>query len=163
MLKNIVSDRDLLFTYAFWTSLSEIPGTKLKMSIAAHSETDEQTERVFRVLEDVLRSYATSFTSWTAFLPLAEFALNNAVHASTGLTPFFVNSSFHPRVPTLLAVSCPTSSRGSTLGGVEGIKHRSSASHGILSANVVTRTKAKAAVLKPRAWSPRWINGLCRH
>ena len=50
LLKNIVSDRDLLFTYAFWTSLSEIPGTKLKMSIAAHSETDGQTERMKRVL-----------------------------------------------------------------------------------------------------------------
>ena len=48
--ENIVSDRDLLFTYAFWTSLSEIPGTKLKMSIAAHSETDGQTERMKRVL-----------------------------------------------------------------------------------------------------------------
>ena len=101
---NIVSDRDPRFTSAFWTSLFELLGTKLQMSTAAHPETDGQTERVNRVLEDVLRSYATSFTSWSAFLPLAEFALNNAVHASTGLTPFFANSARHPRVPTLLAV-----------------------------------------------------------
>ncbi|CAH0489286.1 unnamed protein product [Peronospora farinosa] len=82
--ENIVSDRDPRFTSAFWTSLFELLGTKLLMSTAAHPETDGQTERVNRVLEDVLRSYATSFTSWSAFLPLAEFALNNAVHASTG-------------------------------------------------------------------------------
>ena len=87
--ENIVSDRDPRFTSAFWTSLFELLGTKLQMSTAAHSETDEQTERVNRVLEDVLRSYATSFTSWSTFLPLAEFALNNDVHASTGLTHIF--------------------------------------------------------------------------
>uniref|UniRef100_A0AAV1UN18 Uncharacterized protein n=1 Tax=Peronospora matthiolae TaxID=2874970 RepID=A0AAV1UN18_9STRA len=62
---NIVSDRDPRFTSSFWTSLFELLGTKLQMSTAAHPETDGQTERVNRVLEDVLRSYATSFTSWT--------------------------------------------------------------------------------------------------
>ena len=87
------------------------------MSTAAHPETDGQTERVNRVNEDVLRSYATLFTSSREFLPLVEFALNNTVPASTGLTPFFVNSARHPRTPTLLAVCRPTAARGSTLGG----------------------------------------------
>ncbi|KAG3110994.1 hypothetical protein PI125_g9524 [Phytophthora idaei] len=32
-------------------------------------------------------------------LPLVEFALNNARHASTGLTPFYVNGLANPRVP----------------------------------------------------------------
>lgn len=59
------------------------------MSTAAHPETDGKTERVNRVLIDVLRSYATYFSTWSEFLPLAEFALNNAIHASTGLTLFF--------------------------------------------------------------------------
>ncbi|KAE9163684.1 hypothetical protein PF004_g30068 [Phytophthora fragariae] len=80
-------------------------GTKLSMSTAAHPETDGQTERVNRVLEDVLRSYATSFASWSSFLPLAEFALNNAEHASTGLTPFFANNARHPRVPALIPLT----------------------------------------------------------
>lgn len=68
------------------------------MSSTAHPETDGQTERVNRVLEDVSRSYATSFSSWSDFLPLAEFAPNNAVHASERLTPFFVNNTRHPRL-----------------------------------------------------------------
>ncbi|CAH0488358.1 unnamed protein product [Peronospora farinosa] len=118
--ENIVSDRDPRFTSAFWTSLFELLGTKLLMSTAAHPETNGQTERVNRALEDVLRSYATSFTSWSAFLPLAEFALNNAVHASTGLTPFFVNTARHPRVLTVLAVGRPTTPIGSILGGDKG-------------------------------------------
>ena len=81
---------------------------------------------------------------------LVSFALNNAVHASTVLTSFIVNSSRHPRVPALLAVGRPTAPRGSTLGRNEGDKHRSNASYGMLSANVVTRSQAKSAVSTPR-------------
>ena len=37
--------------------------------------------------------------------------MNNAVHASTGYTPFYVNGLTHPRVPLTLPL------RGSGLGG----------------------------------------------
>ncbi|GMF24146.1 unnamed protein product [Phytophthora lilii] len=83
----------------------------------SHPETDGQTERVNRVLADVLRSYATSFSSWSEFLPLAEFALNNGVHAPSGLTPFFVNNARHSRVPALLAIRRSGDAAGSALGG----------------------------------------------
>ncbi|OWZ00127.1 LOW QUALITY PROTEIN: hypothetical protein PHMEG_00028756 [Phytophthora megakarya] len=89
------------------------------MSTAAHPETEGQTERVKRVVEDVLRSYATSFPSWSTFLSLVEFAINNAVHASTGLTPFFINNARHPRVPATLAFGPSSVSTRSTLGGGE--------------------------------------------
>ena len=46
-------------------------------------------------------------------LPIVEFALNKAVHASTGYTPFYVNGLTHPRVPLTLPL------RGSGLGGGE--------------------------------------------
>ncbi|KAE9278664.1 hypothetical protein PF008_g28559 [Phytophthora fragariae] len=115
--ESIVSDRDPRFTSAFWTRLFALLGTRLLMSTAAHPETDGQTERVNRVLEDVLRSYATSFASWSSFLTMAEFALNNSTHASTGLTPFFVNNARHPRVPALLAVRSSNAAAVSTLGG----------------------------------------------
>ncbi|OWZ18043.1 hypothetical protein PHMEG_0007928 [Phytophthora megakarya] len=77
------------------------------MSTASHPETDGQTERFNRVVEDVLRSYATSFKSWKSFLPMVEFAINNAVHSSTSLTPFFVNFGRHPSVPALLGLERP--------------------------------------------------------
>ncbi|KAE9002339.1 hypothetical protein PF011_g13359 [Phytophthora fragariae] len=120
------------------------------MSTAAHPETDGQTERVNRVLEDVLRSYGTSFASWSSFLPLAEFALNNAEHASTGLTPFFANNARHPRVPALIAVGHPTALRGSTLGGDEDDVHdMTSAAHEDVTLNAVTRSKTKKALATP--------------
>ncbi|KAG2884436.1 hypothetical protein PC119_g19610 [Phytophthora cactorum] len=119
--ESIVSDRDPRFTSAFWARLFELLGTRLLMSTAAHPETNGQTERVNRVLEDVLRIDATSFTSWSSFLPLAKFALNNAVHSSTGLTPFFVNKARHSRVPAQLAVGRLTESPGSAFGVGESV------------------------------------------
>ena len=46
-------------------------------------------------------------------LPVVEFSLNNAVHASTGYTPFYVNGLTHPRVPLTLPLC------GSGIGGGE--------------------------------------------
>jgi hypothetical protein len=103
MPMEIVSDRDPRFTSRFWQEVFKLVGTNLLMSTTAHPETDGQTERVNRVLGDILRSYATSFEDWTALLPLAEFAINNSVHASTGMTPFYVNGLRHPRLPANLA------------------------------------------------------------
>ena len=102
MPTEIVSDRDPRFTAAFWQAVFKRLGTRLKMSTADHPQTDGQTERVNRVLEELLRSYAHSFAHWSDQLSLAEFAMNNSVHASTSHTPFFVNGLRHPRVPIRL-------------------------------------------------------------
>jgi hypothetical protein len=110
---DIVSDRDPRFTSAFWTRLFQLLGTRLRMSTAAHPKTDGQTERANRVVEDVLRTYA----SCSEFLPMVEFALNNSVHASTGLTPFYVNNARHPRVPASLAVGMATAACDPKSGG----------------------------------------------
>jgi hypothetical protein len=111
---SIVSDRDPCFTGKFWDAGFKVLGTKLDMSTADHPQTDGQTERVNRVVEDILRSIcAETPKRWSAMLPLVEFALNNAVHASTGCTPFYVNGLTHPRVPLTLPL------RGSGLGGGE--------------------------------------------
>ncbi|KAF1313427.1 Pol protein, partial [Globisporangium splendens] len=110
----IVSDRDTRFTSEFWRALFGLLDTKLAMSTVVHPETDGQTERVNRVLEDVLRSYAMSFKEWSEFLPLAEFALNNSTHVSTGHSPFYVNYGIHPRVPASIMGEVSTLSGGGT-------------------------------------------------
>ncbi|KAE8916052.1 Transposon Tf2-9 polyprotein [Phytophthora fragariae] len=105
-----VSDRYPRFVSHFWQHLFRLLGTRLDMSTADHPQTDGQTERVNRVLEDILRSVcAAEPTKWSVLLPQVEFALNNAVHSSTGFTPFYVNGLRHPRTPLTLP---PASSLG---------------------------------------------------
>ncbi|KAF1326230.1 Pol protein, partial [Globisporangium splendens] len=138
----IVSDRDTRFTSKFWRALFGLLDTKLSMSTAAHPETDGQTERVNRVLEDVLRSYATSFKEWSEFLPLAEFALNNSTHVSTGHSPFYVNYGIHPRVPASIMGEVSTLSGGGT--PAHGNKPKSS-----YDLNAATELKANFDSMKP--------------
>ena len=52
----IISDRDPHFTGKFCTSIIKVLGTLLDISTADHPHTDGQTERVNRVIADVLRS-----------------------------------------------------------------------------------------------------------
>ena len=57
MPKRIVSDRDTRFTSHFWQAFFGVMGTSLAMSTSYHPQTDGQTERVNRVLEEALRGY----------------------------------------------------------------------------------------------------------
>ncbi len=97
---SIISDRDTRFTSDFWSALVRMLGVKHKMSTAFHPQTDGQTERVNRVLEEYLRHYVNPHhDDWDEWLPLAEFAYNNSVHEATGHSPFFLNHGMHPRLP----------------------------------------------------------------
>ena len=70
------------------------------MSTADHSQTNSQTERVNRVIKNVLCSVCVeSRKRWSSMLSVVEFALNNAVYVSTGYTSLYVNGFTHPHVP----------------------------------------------------------------
>lgn len=85
----IVSDRDPKFTSHFWESFQDAMQTSLDMSTAYHPQTNEQTERVNQVLEDMLRACALDLKSaWEEHLHLVEFAYNNSYHSSIGMTPY---------------------------------------------------------------------------
>jgi hypothetical protein len=108
--KVIISDRDPRFTGNFWQSLFKLVGTRLAMSTSHHPETDGQTERANRTLEDMLRAFVNiHHTDWDEYLSAVEFAYNDSVQASTGHTPFFLNSGQHPLTPGRLLHPRPSS------------------------------------------------------
>ncbi|KAF1318872.1 Pol protein, partial [Globisporangium splendens] len=118
--ESIVSDRDPRFTAAFWRELFRLLGTDLALSTADHPETDGQTERVNRVVEDILRSIAVDHPrDWSRWLPYAEFAINSSEHASTAVTPFYFNSLRHPRVPATLFEGVERSEVGGQLAALD--------------------------------------------
>ena len=100
--KSIISDRGKQFTSEFSVALYKMLGTQQVFSTAFHPQTDGQTEQVNRVLEDMLRAYVGHVhDDWDEHLDEAEFAVNNAKHASTGESPFMLNYGGDPRTPLM--------------------------------------------------------------
>ena len=96
----IISDRDTRFTSFFWRALWNLLGTSFNMSTSAHPETDGQTERMNRTLEQMLRSYVNYKTNdWDEHLVYCEMAYNNSVQSSTGYSPYYMNYGVHMRLP----------------------------------------------------------------
>lgn len=111
MPRAIVSDRDSRFTGHFWRTLMKLMGTQLNLSTAFHPQSDGQTERANRTLEEMLRSYVSyKQNDWDLFLPSLEFAYNNSVNPSTGFSPFFLNYGHDPLVPAALVRPTTSSS-----------------------------------------------------
>jgi hypothetical protein len=65
--------------------------TRLNFSSVYHPQMDGQTERVNRILEDMLRACALKDSkSWDKCLPYAEFSYNNSYQKSLKMSPFEV-------------------------------------------------------------------------
>jgi len=102
---SILSDRDPRFTGHFWRALWDQLGTKLSMSTAYHPQTDGQTERANRTLEEMLRSFVDWHqTDWDQHLSALEMAINSAKQASTGFSPFYLNYGQEVQLPLDLAL-----------------------------------------------------------
>ena len=105
---SIVSDRDPRFTSEFFQQLCKLLDIKQRMSTAFHPQTDGQTERMNRTLEEMLRSFVRpSLNDWDIHLPCCEFAMNNAFNESIRATPFYLNYGRHPKSPTDFAFKSP--------------------------------------------------------
>lgn len=103
--KSIISDRDPRFTSKFWKELMRLLDVSLKLSSAFHPQTDGQTERTHRILEEILRNYVNfSQSNWSEKIHLVEFAYNNSDQDSTGFSPFFLNYGFHPHTSLSLSL-----------------------------------------------------------
>lgn len=97
--ETIISDRGPSFVSDFWRRFSHRLNVTLRPSSAFHPETDGQTEIINAAMNKYLRGYV-GFTQddWVDWLPLAEFAANNQVNETTGVSPFFANYGFNPRL-----------------------------------------------------------------
>ena len=82
---SIVCDRDPPFTASFFQEVFDQLSTKLAPSTANHPQTDGSTERMNRLVENILRAFANHKQDiWDMLLPLSEFAINSLQQASTG-------------------------------------------------------------------------------
>ena len=104
----VISDRGTQFVSEFWKHLSDRLGITLKHSSSFHSQTDGQTERINAGVEEYLRKFMNFHQNdWVDLLPFAEFAANSVISETTGVSPFFANYGFHPKLGFEPSDSCP--------------------------------------------------------
>jgi Integrase zinc binding domain/Integrase core domain len=100
MPTSLVTDRDTRFTSQFWEEFCSLVGIKRHMSSAFHPQSDGQTERTNRTLEDILRHYVSpTMLDWDRYLPAIEFAINSAYQESIKASPFTLIYGRNPHSP----------------------------------------------------------------
>jgi len=69
---------------------------QLHFTSGYHSEGDGQAKCMNQTLKQYLCVYCNyQQDNWSELLPLTEFAYNNALSATTGVSPFFANKRYH--------------------------------------------------------------------
>ena len=72
---------------------------RLHFTSGYHPEGDGQTEHTNQTFKQYLYIYCNyQQDNWSELLPLAEFAYNNALSATTGVSPFFANKGYYPNI-----------------------------------------------------------------
>ena len=105
MPQSILSDRDPRFLSLFWKELFTLTDTTLRFSTPNHPQTDGQTERTNRTLEQYLRIHVKHRPArWAHYISLAEIAYNNSIHSATGVSPFYLVYQRHINLPLDLAL-----------------------------------------------------------
>ncbi|KAF8751560.1 hypothetical protein RHS01_08341 [Rhizoctonia solani] len=106
MPEKTISNQGRVFNNKFLKALYKQLGIDPHFSSAYHPQSNGQTERVNPTVKHFLRAYSgINQRDWVRWLPMAEFAYNNAVHSSTGKSPF---KALHGWEPSLTPSNIPT-------------------------------------------------------
>jgi len=96
---HVTSNRDSEFVSHFFCSLGTALDMRLHVTSGYHLEANGQVEQTNQTLKQYLHIYCNyQQDNWSELLPLAEFAYNNALSATTGVSPFFTNKGYHPNL-----------------------------------------------------------------
>ncbi|QRW25691.1 Retrotransposable element Tf2 protein [Rhizoctonia solani] len=113
MPEKTISNRGRVFNNKFLRALYKRLGIDPHFSLAYHPQSNGQTEQVNPSIEHFLRAYSgVNQRDWTKWLPMAEFAYNNAVHSSTGKTPFRALYGWEPTLtPSNIPMDVPKANK----------------------------------------------------
>ena len=85
---SIILDMGAQLPSRFRRSFQEGLGTKVKLSITFHPQTNGQEEHTIQTLEDMLRACVIDIKGdWDKHFPFMEFAYNNSFRSSISMAP----------------------------------------------------------------------------
>ncbi|KAG3198796.1 hypothetical protein PC128_g5741 [Phytophthora cactorum] len=95
--KSIISGRDSKFTSKLWQEVIKTLETTHKLSPVFRPQTDGQTTRTNRFIEDYLRGAANPFQNdWDEYLQPVELVYNRRFHSSISMSPFEADLGYVP-------------------------------------------------------------------
>jgi hypothetical protein len=95
----IISNRNFQFVSFVWKTVCRILKINVKLSIAFHSKTNDQSEIANQKMKRYLRSYCNyQQDDWSDWLSMIEFVFNAAIFAFTELFVFMTNYEFESRM-----------------------------------------------------------------
>jgi hypothetical protein len=78
----IITNRESLFIFKFWSSLCYHLWIRLRYNIVYHSQTNEQIEKQNQTFEFYLRSYVNyQQNDWIKWFSIVEYAYNNSLNS----------------------------------------------------------------------------------
>ena len=96
---HVTSDKGSEFVSNFFRSLGTALDMQLYFTSDYHLKGNGQTEHTNQTLEQYLYIYCNyEQDNWSKLLPLMEFVYNNALSATTGVSPFFANKGYYPNI-----------------------------------------------------------------
>jgi len=96
---HITSDKDSQFVLRFFRLLADTLNIRLHFTSGYHPEANSQTEYTNKMLEQYLRIFCTYQQSdWLQLLLLAEFTFNNTPSVTMGMSLFFMNKAYYPKL-----------------------------------------------------------------
>ena len=97
--EKVLSNQGPQFASKVMREINRLLGIKTATSMAFHPQTDGQTEQINQEIEQYLQLFVNHCQSdWMNWLPMAEFAYNNRVQASTKYSPFMLNAGQNPHM-----------------------------------------------------------------
>ncbi|KGK36195.1 hypothetical protein JL09_g4655 [Pichia kudriavzevii] len=95
----LFSDKVIRFMNKFWQTLHYLNGSSLLFSTTNHPETDGQTERFNKIVNQLLRKYsANDQLSWKEHLSMCELSYNSTYQDSIKASPFEIAYEYEPNM-----------------------------------------------------------------
>jgi hypothetical protein len=100
MPRVILSDNGPQFISEFWKQLFTLLGAGIRLTSTYHPQSNGGQEKFNKTLIEALRTYVSHrHDNWDECLLYFEFAYNNSVNPSTGMSPFILSYAQSPRAP----------------------------------------------------------------
>jgi hypothetical protein len=98
MPRVILSDNGPQFVSEFWKQLFLLLETSIRLTSSYHPQSNGGQEKFNKTLIEDLRTYVSHrHDNWDECLLYFEFAYNNSVNPSTGMSPFILSYAQSPR------------------------------------------------------------------